>query len=56
MGVLGRTEVGGVFDAEGGGLCGVSAFLFVLSVSTPRLRSINTHQYGSRLLVTVEKA
>lgn len=38
-GVLGRVGVGRVFDADGGGLCGVSAFRFVLSLSTPRLRS-----------------
>ena len=45
-GVLGRPEAGGVFDADGEGLCGVTAFLFVLSVSTPRLHSI-TVSHGS---------
>ena len=45
-GVLGRPEAGGVFDADGGGLCGVTAFLFVLSASTPRLRS-TTASHGS---------
>lgn len=32
-------EAGVAFEADAGGLCGVSAFLFVLSVSTPRLQA-----------------
>ena len=38
MGVLGIIEAGVVFDADGGGLFGVTAFLFVLSARTLRLQ------------------
>ena len=34
-------EAGVVFDADGGGLSGVTAFLFVLSARTPRLQRAN---------------
>ena len=44
---MGRVEGGRVFDACGEGLCGVTAFLFVLSVRTPRLR---TAEKQSRML------
>lgn len=38
MGVFGIMEAGVVFEADGGGLCGVTAFLFVLSARTLRLQ------------------
>ena len=54
-GVLGRVDAGGVLDADGGGaLCGVSAFLLVLSVSTPRLHS-TTASHKSHVMVIAEE-